>query len=87
MPPFSNPDPYFLQKQKQSEERKRQTKLKKAEEAIERLDTEIEEIQNLLADEAVVADYEKLIELTNQLEKLQQEQEEQYLIWEELSDV
>ena len=77
---------YFLQKQKQSEERKRQTKLKKAEEAIERLDGEIEEIQSLLTSEEVVADYEKLIELTNKLEQLQQEQEEQYLIWEELSE-
>lgn len=77
---------YFLQKQKQSEERKRQTKLKKAEEAIERLDSEIEQIQTLLASQEVAADYEKLIELTNQLEQLQQEQEEQYQIWEELSE-
>lgn len=77
---------YFLQKQKQSEERKRQTKLKKAEEAIEHLDSEIEQIQTLLASQEVAADYEKLIELTNQLEQLQKEQEEQYQIWEELSD-
>lgn len=77
---------YFLQKQKQSEERKRQTKIKKAEEAIERLDLEIEETQQLLSSEDVVADYEKLIELTNKLEQLQSEQEEQYRIWEELSD-
>lgn len=78
---------YFLQKQKQSEERKRQTKLRKAEKAIERLDGEIEQIQTLLASEEVSADYEKLIELTNQLEQLQQEQEEQYAIWEELSEI
>ena len=76
---------YFLQKQKQSEERKRQTKIKKAEEAIERLDLEIEEIQQLLSSDEVAADYEKLIELTNKLEQLQSEQEEQYQIWEELS--
>ena len=77
---------YFLQKQKQSDERKRQTKLRKAEEAIERLDGEIEQLQTLLASEEVAADYERLIELTNQLEQLQQEQEEQYAIWEELSE-
>lgn len=77
---------YFLQKQKQSEERKRQTKLKKAEEAIERLDGEIEQLQTLLASEEVAADYEKLIELTNKLESLQQEQEEQFAIWEELAE-
>lgn len=77
---------YFLQKQKQSEERKRQTKLKNAEEEIERLDLEIEKTQSLLSSEDVAADYEKLIELTNLLEQLQTEQEEQYTIWEELSD-
>ena len=75
-----------MQKQKQSEKRKRKTKLKKAEEEIERLDLEIEKTQALLASEEVAADYEKLIELTSLLEKLQNEQEEQYLIWEELSE-
>ena len=75
---------YFLQKQKQSEERKRKTRLNKAEAEIERLDGEIEKTQALLTSEEVVADYEKLIELTNKLEQLRQEQEEQYLIWEEL---
>ncbi len=77
---------YFLQKQRQSEERKRQTKLRKAEEEIERLDSEIEKIQETLASEEVAADYEKLLELTSQLEELQIQQEEQYKIWEELSD-
>ena len=77
---------YFLQKQKQSEERKRLTKIKKAEEAIERLDLEIEETQALLSSEEISADYEKLIELTSKLEQLQNEQEEQYRIWEELSE-
>ena len=77
---------YFLQKQRQSEERKRKTRLSKAEAEIERLDGEIEKTQALLSSEEVVADYEKLIELTNKLEQLRQEQEEQYLIWEELSE-
>lgn len=77
---------YFLQKQRQSEERKRKTRLSKAEAEIERLDEEIEKTQALLSSEEVAADYEKLIELTSKLEQLQQEQEEQYLIWEELSE-
>lgn len=77
---------YLLQKQQQSEERKRKTRLNKTEAEIERLDGEIEKTQALLSSEEVAADYEKLIELTNRLEQLQQEQEEQYLIWEELSD-
>lgn len=77
---------YFLQKQQQSEERKRQTRLKKAEEAIERLDAEIEEVQKLLSSDEAASNYEKLLELTNKLEELQIEQEKQYAIWEELSE-
>ena len=77
---------YFLNKQKASEERKRQTKLKKTEAEIERLDGEIERVSALLATEEVASDYEKLIELTNELEQLNSEQEKQYEIWEELSD-
>ncbi|MDO4883159.1 MAG: ABC-F family ATP-binding cassette domain-containing protein [Oscillospiraceae bacterium] len=77
---------YFLNKQRASEERKRQTKLKKTEAEIERLDGEIERVSALLATEEVASDYERLIELTNELEQLNTEQEKQYEIWEELSD-
>ena len=77
---------YFLKKQQASEERRRQTKLKKAEEEIERLDGEIAKLQELLATEAVAADYERLLELSAKLEDLQKEQEEQYAIWEELAE-
>lgn len=78
---------YFLQKLKQSEERKRQTKLKKAEAEIERLDEEIAKTQELLSSEEVAADYEKLMELSKLLEDLQKQQEEQYEIWEELESM
>lgn len=77
---------YFLKKQQQSEERKRQSRLKKAEEEIERLDAEISRVQELLSGDEAASNYEMLLELTNQLEQLQAEQEEQYEIWEELSD-
>ena len=77
---------YFLKKQQASEERKRQTKLKKAEEEIERLDAAIGEVQALLATDEVAADYERLLELTAELEALQKEQEQQYLLWESLAD-
>lgn len=77
---------YFLKKQQQSEERKRQSRLKKAEEEIERLDAEISRVQELLSGDETASNYEMLLELTNQLEQLQAEQEEQYEIWEELSD-
>lgn len=78
---------YFLQKQKQSEERKSQTKLKKAEAEIERLDEEIAKTQELLSSEEVAADYEKLMELSKLLEDLQKQQEGQYEIWEELESM
>ncbi len=77
---------YFLKKQQASEERRRQTRLKKAEAEIERLDAEITSVQELLADEEVTSDYEKLLEQTARLEKLQAEQEEQYALWAELAD-
>ena len=77
---------YFIKKQQASEERKRQTKLKKAEAEIERLDKEIEETQALLSTDEVAADYEKVLELTAMLEQLQNEQSVQYEIWESLAD-
>ena len=77
---------YFIKKQQASEERKRQTKLKKAEAEIERLDKEIEETQTLLSTDEVAADYEKVLELTAKLEQLQNEQSAQYEIWESLAD-
>lgn len=77
---------YFLKKQRASEERKRQTKLKKTEAEIERLDSEISKTEALLATEEVASDYEKLLELTNELEQLNSELENQYEIWEELSE-
>ena len=77
---------YFIKKQQASEERKRQTKLKKAEAEIERLDKEIEETQALLSTDEVAADYEKVLELTAKLEQLQNEQSVQYEIWESLAD-
>ena len=77
---------YFLEKQRQSEERKRRTRLKKAEEEIERLDGELKEVQAQLADPETAGDYEKVLELTARLEELQAEQEKQYEIWSELAD-
>lgn len=76
---------YFLKKQQASEERKRQTRLKKAEAAIEQLDAEIEAVQQELSSEETVSDYERLMALTARLEQLQREQEEQYAVWESLA--
>lgn len=75
---------YKAQKLMQSLERKRKTQLKKAEEEIERLDSEIEKTQALLQSDEAVSDYERLMELTGQLEDLQQQQQKAYEQWEEL---
>ena len=50
------------------------------------MDAAIGEVQALLATDAVAADYERLLELTAELEALQKEQEQQYLLWESLAD-
>ena len=77
---------YKLRKEEQARERKRQNDLKKAEQRIEELDVQIESVQAQLQDEAVTADYEKLMELTSVLEKLQNEQAEVYVLWETLME-
>ena len=77
---------YQLKKLRQSEERKRRTRLIKTEAEIETLESETEELQSALSDEAVQSDYEKLIALTAQLEEKQARLEELYELWEELQE-
>lgn len=75
---------YKLRKEEQAKERKRQNDLKKAEARIEELDFEISKVEALLGTEEVTSDYEKLMELTSNLEKLHSEQAEVFSVWEEL---
>lgn len=77
---------YQLKKLRQSEERKRRTRLVKTEAEIETLESETKELQSALSDEAVQSDYEKLIALTAQLEEKQARLEELYELWEELQE-
>ena len=76
---------YQLRKEAASNERKRQTRLKRAEDEIERLENEIAITQEELSKDETVSDYEKLIALTAKLEELQAALEEQLIIWEENS--
>lgn len=75
---------YQLKKLRQSEERKRKTKLTRTEAEIEELEAVVESLQTTLAEEEVQSDYEKLIELTAQLEEKQARLEALYALWEEL---
>jgi len=77
---------YQLRKQQQSEERKRKTKISRAEAEIERLEALTQELQTQLSSQEVQTDYEKLLELTQQLESAQTQLEEQYDIWAELQE-
>lgn len=76
---------YQLQKQLQSEMRKRKTQLTKCENRIAELEEEIENLHTQMSDESVMSDYEKLSDITALLESNQSELDELYEKWEELS--
>ncbi len=76
---------YQLQKQLQSEMRKRKTQLTKCENRIAELEEEIESLHTQMNNESVMSDYEKLSEITALLESNQAELDELYEKWEELS--
>ncbi len=75
-----------LRKQQQSEERKRKTKIARAEQDIERLEGEVDELQTELAKEEVQSNYEQLMQLTQTLEEKQRELESLYDLWAELQE-
>lgn len=77
---------YQLQKQLQSEMRKRKTQLNKCENRIAELEERIEELHAQMNDESVMSDYEKLSEITSLLESNQAELDSLYEKWEELSE-
>lgn len=77
---------YQLQKQLQSEMRKRKTQLNKCENRIAELEEKIEELHAQMNDESVMSDYEKLSEITSLLESNQAELDSLYGKWEELSE-
>ncbi len=76
---------YQLRKEAQAKERKRLNDIKKTEEQIEKLDEEIAVINEQLQQSEVISNYEKLMELTDELEQKQSLQERLYEFWEELS--
>lgn len=79
------PNDYQLEKQQRARERKRQNDIKKLEQLIDKLDSEIDELNRQLQSSEVAADFERLMELTTQLEQKQDEQERAYDEWAELN--
>lgn len=75
---------YKEKKRLESEKRKRQTKIKRTEEAIAALEDKISGLTNELQQPEIASDYERAMELSNSIAELNGELEEQYLVWEEL---
>jgi len=73
---------YKLKKERESERRKLNTKISRAEAEIEELDALIEEKTNELSG---LTDYQAAMELSNEIEQLRTRQEEVMSIWEEAS--
>ena len=65
---------------------KSENDIKKVQALIETLDEKIAQVQELLSDESVSTDYEKLMQYTEELNSLQKEQEEAFTLWEELEN-
>ncbi len=76
---------YKLRKERDSEINKLKGRIKRAEEEIDRLDNEIAELNGLLSDPEVSADYEKVLKFTNQLEELTDTQIAAMDEWEQMS--
>lgn len=76
---------YQRKKEMLSQERRKQTALKKAEERITDIESEIEKIKSEMASKTVMSDYEILVELTNRLTRLQSEERQAYEEWLEMS--
>lgn len=83
--PQKKPNEYQLRKEQESLERKRKTKIKRLEEEIEAIENEKNEIQAILDLPETAADYEKLLELTEKLNYLNEKQEELYEEWMEIN--
>ena len=79
------PNDYQLEKQQRAKERKRQNDLNKCEKKIEELDSEIARLSAEIESGGVASDYEKLLELTAELESKQNELDEALELWESLN--
>ena len=75
---------YKAQKEQASNQRKRQTQIKRTEEEISRLEHFIEETQHQLASPELAADFEELMRLSNELEEAQNKVNTLYEQWETL---
>lgn len=77
---------YKQRKEQEAKLRKARAAIKRSEQEMERLEQEMEELQNRLHAPEIAADYEKVLELTEQLAQLKEESESVFITWSELSE-
>lgn len=77
---------YKQRKEQQAYIRKLKNHLQKCEDEIERLDGEMQVVQEKLSSQNITADYEKLMTHTSKLEQLQKQQDEAYAMWTQLDE-
>ena len=75
---------YKLRKEKASNERKRKTRISKLEVEIEETENKISLLEEEISTPEISANYEKLLEYTNNLNELRTSLEDMYCEWEEL---
>ena len=75
---------YKLRKEKASNERKRKTRISKLEVEIEETENKISLLEEEISTPEISANYERLLEYTNNLNELRTSLEDMYSEWEEL---
>ena len=77
---------YKMMKERESEKRRLDGKIRRAEAAVEALEAQIDEANAVLSSPETASDYEKILEWTEKLKSLHAEQEEKMSEWEMLSE-
>ena len=77
---------YILNKERKAAIRKKQNELKRCEQEIENTELQIAEIEEMLSDIEIASDYNKTIELSQNLQTLKDKDEELMILWEELNE-
>lgn len=79
------PNEYILRKEREREERKKATRIKKLEQEIAELEKRTDDINSTLLLPEVATDYEKITELTNELNEITSQKDDLETEWLELN--
>ena len=80
------PNEYMLRKEREREERRKASRLKKIEAELDGLNSRSEQIAALLQSPEIASDYEKITELTKELDAVNAQREELENEWLTLSE-